>query len=282
MVLKVKNLRLTSEGQDSLPGITFELKRGEIVAVFGPSGSGKSLLLHAIAHLPDWITGEIESREFSLMPLLPTPRFGRVSTPARFLKSRADSWARAIYLLELFGLSSKAQEPIRSLSEGEQAALRVAAALAATAPLYLLDDPFALLDFERRKRLWYEMEERARFGAAILFTTREPELAAKADRVLMLHEKQLIADAAPEQLLREVAPALVEVETDDPDPLTALLPPVEWTVVEQEGGRVFKVRKGDEMALRLLRDGYGKVRLVYWRAPSLADVWHLLRATRKP
>jgi ABC-type multidrug transport system ATPase subunit len=73
----------------------------------------------------------------------------------------------------------------------------LAAALAQHAPLYLLDDPFDRADFERRRRLWHELDDRCRFGAAVLFSTRDPAIAERADRVLMLDRRTPASPTTP-------------------------------------------------------------------------------------
>jgi ABC-type multidrug transport system ATPase subunit len=263
-------------GDFRLQPMSFDLYRGECVAVFGPSGSGKSLLLALIAGEIGQEGGLLECADFALTPALPHGRTAQSLTPNKWMKRHASSVSRAVYLLELFGLSEQVDTPIAELSDGERAMLQVAGALAQQAPLYLLNDPFDKADFERARRLWMELEDRCRFGAAVLFTTRDPAVARRADRVLMLHRGRLIAFDTPEQLLREVNATRLEIETTDPQPVIELLGEVEFRIVEQGDGYRLSLFADDALALRLLQEGYGVVRAVYLREPTLADAWQYL------
>ncbi len=273
LLLRAQGLVSEPVGDFRLQSLSFEVHRGECVALFGPSGSGKSLLLALIAGELPLEAGVLECADFARMPELPAGRAALKLTPNRWMKRHASSWARAVYLLELLGLGEQVDTPIAELSDGARAMLQVGAALAQRANLYLLDDPFDKADFERRQRLWMELEERSRFGAAILFATRDPAIARHADRVLMLHQGRLIAFDTPDQLVRDLQATRLEIETTDLQPVLDVLGEVEFRVVEQGDGYRLSLFADDTLALRLLREGYGAVRAVYLREPTLADAW---------
>lgn len=268
----------------SLQDISFRLYAGEFVALFGPSGSGKSLLLGVLTESVALLNGTLECADYSTMPVLPSLRGGRAPTLAGFLKRHAGSWSRANYLLELFGLGGKMDFPLNRLSTGELACLKLSAAFAKSSPLYLIEDPFDHVDFERGRRLLQVMDERCRFGSAVLFTTRNPDIAACADRVIMMNEGQFIADDTPENLLRENRATRIEIESDQPEQVSQLLAPVEMRVTEHDYGFRMSVYAEDELALQLLKEGYGSVRMVFLQQPTLADAWHwfaLLNRSKK-
>ncbi|MCX7994037.1 MAG: hypothetical protein N2651_10270, partial [Fimbriimonadales bacterium] len=145
------------------------------------------------------------------------------------------------------------------------------------APLYLLDDPFERADFERRRRLWNELDDRCRFGAAVLFTTRDPAIAERADRVLMLDDGRLIADDAPERLIAGQNAAEIEIEALDPEPILEGLSGVELRIEQLPDGYRLRLHANDALALRLMQEGYGNIRAVYVRPPTLEDAWQWLR-----
>lgn len=254
--------------------MSFTLRRGELCALFGPSGSGKSLLVALLSGEVALEGGVLESADFATMPELPAQRLLRSATPASVLKRYANTWTRAIYLLELLGLGERLDTPLSMLSSGQRAMLRVCCALAQNVPLYLLDDPFEGADFERASRLWGELDDRCRFGATVLFSTRDPAIARKADRVLMLDAGHLIADGTPEQLIDGLNTTRLEVEVSDPEPLMPMLEGVELQVFERAEGYQLTLYAPDTLALRLLREGYGNVRTVLVHQPTLADAWH--------
>jgi len=273
LLLQAHEIASEAVGEFRLQPMSFEIYRGECVALFGPSGSGKSLLLALIAGEIELESGTLVCADFACTPQLPTGRAALTTTPAKWMKRHAATWARAVYLLELLGLGERLDTPISELSSGERAMLQVSGALAQRAGLYLLDDPFDKADFERARRLWMELEDRCRFGAAVLFSTRDPIIARRADRVLMLHRGHMIAFDTPDNLLRDMKATQLEIETLEPQPVLDTLGAVELRIVEQDDGYRLSLSANDALALRLLQEGYGTVRGVYIREPTLADAW---------
>jgi ABC-type multidrug transport system ATPase subunit len=273
LLLQAEEVASEAVGEFRLQPMSFEIYRGECVALFGPSGSGKSLLLALIAGEIELESGTLICADFASMPALPTGRAALTMTPAKWMKRHAATWARAVYLLELLGLGERLDTPISELSSGERAMLQVSGALAQRADLYLLDDPFDKADFERARRLWMELEDRCRFGAAVLFSTRDPAIARRADRVLMLHHGHMMAFDTPDNLLRDTKATRLEIETLDPQPVLDTLGAVELHIMEQDDGYRLSLSADDTLALRLLQEGYGTIRGVYIREPTLADAW---------
>lgn len=277
LVLRAEGIESALYGGVRILPMRFTLERGELVALFGPSGSGKSLLLALIAGEVALEGGRLEVADFATMPELPEGRALRTATPASFLKRYAASWTRAVYMLEVLGLGERMETPLSELSHGQRHLLRVGSALVQPVPLYLLDDPFDHADFERRRRLWNELDDRCRFGATVLFSTRDPAIAERADRVLLLDDGRLLADDAPERLLAEQDATELEIEAQDPEPILEGLKGIELRVEQLPRGYRLRLHADDTLALRLLQEGYGNITAVYVRPPTLEDVWHWLR-----
>ncbi|MCX7924522.1 MAG: ATP-binding cassette domain-containing protein [Fimbriimonadales bacterium] len=277
VVLRAEGIESAQRGGVSILPMRFTLERGELVALFGPSGSGKSLLLALITGEVALEGGRLEVADFAVMPDLPEGRALRTATPLSFLKRYAPSLTRAVYMLEVLGLGDRMETPLNELSDGQRRLLRVGGALVQHAPLYLLDDPFDGADFERRRRLWNELDDRCRFGAAVLFSTRDPLIAERADRVLMLDAGRLLADDAPERLIAEQEATEIVIEARDPEPILDGLEGVELRVEQLPDGYRLRLHADDALALRLLQEGYGNIRAVYVRPPTLEDAWQWLR-----
>lgn len=277
VVLRAENIESALYSGVCILPMRFTVERGELVALFGPSGAGKSLLLALISGDVALEGGRLEVTDFAAMPDLPEGRALRSATPLSFLKRHAPSLTRAVYMLELLGLGERMETPLTELSDGQRHMLRVGGALVQQAPLYLLDDPFDCADFERRRRLWNELDDRCRFGAAVLFTTRDPAIAERADRVLMLDEGRLIADDSPERLIAEQEATEIEIEARDPEPVLEGLAAVEVRIEQLPDGYRLRLHASDALALRLLQEGYGNIRAIYVRPPNLEDAWQWLR-----
>ena len=177
---------------------------GEIVALRGPSGSGKSLLLRAIADL-DPAEGEVlldgVPRE-----RIPAPRWRR---RVAFVPAESGWWAdrvgehfadraRAAPLVEALGLPPEVFEwEVRRLSTGERQRLAIARALALEPRVWLLDEPTAALDADAAARVERLMREGRARGVAILFVTHDAAQARRlADRVLFMEAGRLRAEEA--------------------------------------------------------------------------------------
>jgi len=173
----------------------FTLRGGEIVAVRGPSGSGKSLMLRAIADL-DPAEGEIT---LDAIPRshIPAPewrcRISYVPAETGWWDDRVgahfpDNGGSSHALIEELGLPLEALGwEVRRLSTGERHRLAIARALARDSKVWLFDEPTAALDAESARRVEQVLSEGRARGAAILIVTHDDLQAARlADRTLTM------------------------------------------------------------------------------------------------
>ena len=199
-----------------LDGADVSVEAGELVAVVGRSGTGKSTLLHLLGALDRPEAGEIElagrridgrpEREltrarresvgfvfqfFHLVPeltgienvLLPTRLPGTGPEPAR----------RGRELVERLGLNGAAARMPGELSGGEQQRLAIARALVHDPPLVLADEPTGNLDLEAGRTVLGLLRAAADDGRAVVIVTHDEAVTAAADRVLALADGRLTA-----------------------------------------------------------------------------------------
>ncbi|HUS55782.1 MAG TPA: ABC transporter ATP-binding protein [Thermohalobaculum sp.] len=188
-MLVVEGLRTKAGGP-----VGFSLRGGEVVAVRGPSGSGKSLMLRAIADLdPADGTVTLGGTERALIA---APEWRR---RVGFVPAETGWWAdrvgdhfvdgaASIRLIAALGIDPAALDwEVRRLSTGERQRLGIARALALEPEVWLFDEPSAALDAEAAglvERVIVEGRER---GAAILLVTHDPSQAERlADRSLFM------------------------------------------------------------------------------------------------
>ena len=228
-MLSLNGLTLTYGDFTALDHVDLDVHDGEIVCVLGPSGSGKSSLLRAVAGLePDalgtvaWDGRDLRAvpahkRGFGLMfqdhALFPhRDVIGNVAFGLRMQgASRAEAEARAQESLALVGLEGFAARRVSQLSGGEQQRVALARALAAEPRLLMLDEPLGALDRELRDRLVTELRALfTRLGLSILFVTHDQsEAFALADRLVVMHDGRIEQEGAPGEIWRRPANAFV-------------------------------------------------------------------------
>ncbi len=221
-VLSLRGLERTYTTGDGralpvLRGVDLDVRPGEIVGLIGPSGSGKSSLLHAAGLLERPSAGRvlIEGRDVTDLPDRPRTRLrlerigfvyqfhhllaefsavDNVALPLRIQGARAaDARARAVDLLTRLGLAERLAHQPAQLSGGEQQRVAVARALANAPRLILADEPTGNLDPATSGSVFQSLFDLARLqGVAALVATHNLELAGFMDRVWRLQDGKLV------------------------------------------------------------------------------------------
>jgi ABC-type polar amino acid transport system ATPase subunit len=228
-LLRVEGVRLLRGDRAVLDGVDLGVSRGEICALMGLSGSGKTTVLRACVALEAFDGGRIDVDGFPLAP-------GRVPPESRLkpLRGRvgmvfqlhalfehltalentelAPVWVhgrspnaardRGRSLLDSLGVGHRAGAYPRELSGGEAQRVAIARALAVDPPLLLMDEPTASLDPARRGSLGETLRSLAAEGRGLLLTTHDVDFARDfADRVVVLAAGKVVEQGLPGEVL---------------------------------------------------------------------------------
>ncbi|MEZ5694604.1 MAG: ABC transporter ATP-binding protein [Altererythrobacter sp.] len=224
--ISARNLTLTL-GQDSAPveilrGIDLDVREGEVLALLGPSGSGKSSLMAVLSGLERASGGDLDvaGQDFMAMDedglararrgrigivlqafhLLPTmTALENVATPME-LAGEADAQARARAELEAVGLGHRLDHYPTQLSGGEQQRVAIARAIASRPTLIFADEPTGNLDVATGHDIIELLFERRReTGATLLVITHDIELAERCDRVVTIADGRIASDSVSDK-----------------------------------------------------------------------------------
>ena len=240
MSIEVQNLSFSYGDRPVLHDISFRVEKGEFLSILGPNGVGKSTLFRCVLGLLSGYTGQVlvdgaDSRSFSVreaarhiayIPQSSHPIFnysvfdivlmGRTSGLSTFRSPKKQDAELCRWALEKVGIPHLSDRCFHRLSGGEQQLVLIARALVQKAPILMLDEPTASLDFGNQLRVLEQCRNLAREGYTVIQTTHNPEQSYRySDRILTLQQGRVLAEGTPKEVLTEkTIRALYGVEVD--------------------------------------------------------------------
>jgi putative ABC transport system ATP-binding protein len=199
----------------ALRGVDLEITRGSFTCIVGPSGHGKSTLMHMLGGLDHPTSGgvTIDGQEiFQLgnkdLARLRAQKIGFVFQFFNLLQSltatenietalmlagvpEEQQKKRSKELLQIVGLEEKANAKPGQLSGGQQQRVAIARALANDPPILLMDEPTGNLDSEAEAEVMSVLEALNRQGKTIIFVTHSNEIAARAEHLILVRDGQV-------------------------------------------------------------------------------------------
>ena len=282
-----------SAAKEALKGIDLTIPRGSIFGLLGPNGAGKSTLINILAGLVLKSAGSVRIWGFdqdenprqsrAAIGVMPqAPNLDPFFTPAGSLDVQAGLYGvpkaqrRTAEILDLIGLTDKADAYARSLSGGMRRRLLLGKALVHSPQILVLDEPTAGVDIELRNMLWQNVRKLNDEGMTIILTTHYLEEAEEMcdDIAIINHGEVIIRDTTQNLLGRLDSKTLVitpEVAADLPS-----LPNTITGAKEPDGTLTFTYQSGKTPAdqiLSLVRDAGITIKDVRTQETDLEDVF---------
>jgi len=222
VILSVKNISKSFGDLQVLKKISFDIHKGEKIAILGPSGSGKSTILRCINQLETYDSGENnymgkpvnsgqalhELRQHIEMVFQRFNVFTHMSVLQNVIEApvhvkkvpKQEAIAKAKDLLKMVGLEGREEAMAKNLSGGQQQRVAIARAMAMNPEVILFDEPTSALDPELVGEVLSVIRKVAAEGVSMVIVTHEMNFAREvADRILFMEDGVIVEDAPPEE-----------------------------------------------------------------------------------
>jgi len=234
-VIQVEGLGKTFGATRALDGVDLAVRRGTVLGLLGPNGSGKTTTVRVLATLlrPDSGRVRVLGHDVVAEPEAVRARIGltgqyaavdealsgtdNLVLVARLLGlPRREARQRAAELIGRFGLADAAGRRVRTYSGGMRRRLDLAASLVASPPVLFLDEPTTGLDPQSRNDLWELLSGLVEEGMTLVLTTQYLEEADRfADQIVLLDHGQVTASGTPAELKARVGGERLVVSVAD-------------------------------------------------------------------
>ncbi|SCX45102.1 ABC-2 type transport system ATP-binding protein [Klenkia marina] len=232
LAVEVTDLRRSYGDFEAVRGISFEVRPGEVFALLGVNGAGKTSALEVLEGLAAPGGGTV--RVFGADPVRDRAavraRMGMLLQSSGLpgdltVAETVRSWAGTLttprdpgQALAQVGLTGRADVRVRSLSGGERRRLDLALAVLGQPEVVVLDEPTTGLDPESRRQVWRLVQDMVDGGTAVVLTTHHLEEAEElADRIAILKAGRIVLSGTQEEIA-ETQPAVVRFTLDDDAP----------------------------------------------------------------
>jgi ABC-2 type transport system ATP-binding protein len=228
IAIQVKDLKKSYKKTEVLKGVDFSVQRGEIFALLGSNGAGKTTVVKILSTLLKADSGSVSVNGLNVFRQ-PEKVRESISLTGQFaavdevltgrenlkmiakLRGIANENQIVDNLLERFGLRDAENRRVGTYSGGMKRRLDIAMSLVGTPAVIFLDEPTTGLDPEARLEVWKAVKELADSGTTILLTTQYLDEAEQlADKIAILHSGVIIANGTLTELKKLFPPAKVE------------------------------------------------------------------------
>jgi ABC-2 type transport system ATP-binding protein len=278
----------------ALDHLDLEIERGELFAILGPNGGGKTTLFRLLSTLIPLQQGSIRMLGHDVATaaaqvrarigvVFQAPSLDRKLTVRENLHYQGPLYGlggrelreRASQMLGRLGLTDREHDLVETLSGGLRRRVELAKGLLHRPPLLLLDEPSTGLDPGARSDLWnYLRQIRDEDGVTVVLTTHLLEEADKVDRLAILNQGRLVALDTPDNLRATVGGDSITIDAPEPAVLAGEVETRFGCVAKVVEGRVrLEQPDGHRLIARLVEAFPGRVQSITLGKPSLEDVF---------
>ena len=208
--LAAKGLNKHFGDRHAVRDVSFDVARGELLAIIGPNGAGKTTLLTMLAGIRTPETGTVAQAPGTTARIGWVPQqtavYSKLTVTQNLrlfanLEQVADVEETVERMLMQTGLEDRADDELGSLSGGNRQRVNIAVGLLADPPVLLLDEPSGALDPRQRERLWGFITELTERGTAVIFCTHDiAEAERHAHRILILADGETLFSGTAAEL----------------------------------------------------------------------------------
>jgi len=293
-VIEVQDLTHRYGDRVALSKISFEVKPGEIFGLLGPNGGGKSTLFRILSTMmvPSGGRAMVAGHDVEREPaevrrhvgvVFQTQSLDKALTVQENLRSQghlhglsgAVLRARMEYAMQQLGLTDRRKDLVDTLSGGLRRRVEIAKALLHRPQVLLMDEASTGLDPAARRDLSRHVENlRSQEGVTILLTTHILEEADRCDRLVLLHQGNIVAHGTPGELRSRIGGDVVVLEADDTATLAQRIEQRFGLASKVMDGQVrVEIENGHRFITEVVEAFPGAIESVGLHKPTLEDVF---------
>jgi ABC-type multidrug transport system ATPase subunit len=254
--------------------LTLSVPLGQSLAIVGPAGSGKSFLLRTVAGLEIPIQGSVHIR--GRVSIAGSGAPGRRTKVQSMARRSTASLQRATEALSATRLWEYRNAFVADLTPSQAAAAELLECFSAESELVFIDGQLDILDPWTLESVLGFIRSQMGRGRTFVVATNRTELIPEIGSLIILNDLSVRFAGSVEDLLRAGPPHTLDVYTDNDRGVRAIVSPFEVRISPFQGGLRMEASQGQELAAKLLAEGYGDVRFVIVRPPTVQEALQTL------